>query len=523
MAEVDWHHHIRVVASEDEPHVLDGLRATDMSRPYWLRSVEGLRQCRFNFFRGVTYVIAFMFGCIRWFCEIVLVCFGCRSTYRVMNDDEFTKLFATQWPFAGFVRQEYVSNLPKIGGNVTSHQISSVETFHVSDVETNELVQVTSTADIMVMKPHAFEGTYIEPVRAVFRRRVTGDVHSAWFLYSLEIQNQTMFQELDGHTDAWALAKLFALSAVHYFIILKDHPYIHFQQDLFIEATTQLFPDPTHELRQLLDPHSDFTFEINHNALEAKRSGLNARDTAFCCFDAHTVPRDGIKCLIQRGYDECAPTVGERFGRVPTTELRPHYQAILTLCTAVATRLLQRLHALPYADDRWQEFYRLFRWMHFLRQHLFYPDTIQLSHDDPAALAAVLADHIFLVSVRHSVDHHLFAISDQRTHPMSISIPWSRDVQFNASPGCCAWHCGVGIRSTARVVSLKAWLKHSMYVDLFVTWWNNRLYADGRLHTTKYKFEDPCLQQAAKQFRETLTSIPDTFVPRNRIARSIQW
>jgi hypothetical protein len=294
--------------------------------------------------------------------------------------------------------------------------------------------------------------------------------------------------------------------------------------DAFDQATRQMFPEADHKLRQLLDPHTEFTAEINHNALESDHSPLNARTTAGCCFDAHTVPREGIDRLVERGHQLRVASVAYDMERGPDIHLRPHYEAIRKLCSAVVEQLLTQIHSMPDGNKRDEEFYRLFRWINLLKHNLHYPhDSFQVATVNPAPLTLLLTDHIFTVSVQHSVEHDFFSHTDQRLHPFSIWVPWSPDVKLSDATACCAWQCGCGESSSAAVVPLWERLKQIMYTSLFFEWWNNRLYGDGRLQTTQYAFTDLRLREAAEEFRKTIKSLSPMYIHPNRISRSIQW
>jgi len=539
---------IRLLAESESPTVLQYVDRNDLSAPYYFRTQEGLNYKRFNCYRGITYGLAFVVGILRWLRELVAICFGCRSTYNVMSDAEMARMFTQDWPFCGLLvpitpheRAPPPSSSMRTPDRVTMHHHHQRFDEQKEDVQDEEKknepfpfpfpaqfplgrqMRVLSTEDIATFQEDAFPGTYVYPVRVEFSAPVHSD---AWTIDAIEIEGQRMTSDADGDSDAWALAKLHALQAMHYFIVLEYHPFVHFTQDLFITTVEQLFPDPTHEVRQLIDPHSCYTFEINRNALESKHSVLNAHDSAFCCFDAHTVPRKGIKKLIRRGYERKMVDNVTQFGRVPDVRFQPYWDAIYQLCLEVSSSLLIRLHNIADVPSREAEFYRLFRWMHFLHEYELCPADFHLSALDPSPLALVLTDHIFTVSVRHSAEHHMMARSDQRAHPLAIYAPWSRDVQLghlSTSRACCAWQCGCGQQSSGRIVPLCAWLRQLMYNDMFVEWWNNRVYADGRLHTTKYDFQSPALQTAAERFRARLESLPETFIAHNRVSRSIQW
>ena len=230
-------YHIRTQVENETLSLLSSVTMDDLSRPYYHRNFAALKMCRFNCFRGTTYGLAFLCGFFKWLVETFMIVFGCRSTFQVLPDEEFTRMFAQDWPFSYWVQK------------------SSMIIAHGKAEE----IQVVSTHDMLTMQQYAFPGMFIEPVRATFRRLPLLSNSEGWRLYSLEIKGEIMYAEQDGNSDAWALAKLYLMSGIQYFVILSHHPFIHFCQDVFIATTNEVFPEADNELRQLLDPHSEFT------------------------------------------------------------------------------------------------------------------------------------------------------------------------------------------------------------------------------------------------------------------------
>jgi len=501
--------------NEIESSIMETVSIDDDSRPYYTRKANIARSLRFDLIRGVTYIPAFLFAICQWVWEIFLVFFGIRSTYSIATDDEFVKMFDKIYPFGEFTTEELMS----FPGN-----------------DEPEVVRVLNTSDVEVMKDNQFPGTYMEPVKIVMRKKNTSSSSSSseYEIYSINIQNVTMLssQKNDKNTDAWDLAKLFALSALHYFRLMKDHPYVHMQQELLIAATFYMF-DPIktkkkHEIYQLLCQHFDFTSDINYGVLETKKSPLYARDSSWLCYDAHTVSREGNQDLIGRGFEQASSSASAKFGHPTTEELAPHFQAILSLTTSVVNSMMDRIRTLDDDASRFKEHDDIFKWITFIQKHMFYPSMPEgLGADgfiDRPYLSMLLADYIYRVSVVHSAEHHFMAISDQRYHPMSIWTPWSENVKIPRSK-FFPWRFGVNAwNSSAKVVPLFSLLKQLMYNNLFAKWTNNYFF-NGCLHKTIYEFEsnNKDLQESATMFRQTLASLPDTFLPPSRCARSVMW
>jgi len=522
MQEAKDEHYIRVSALlEEEDMKILKVDITKESQPYYVRKDSALRPCRFDCLRGVTYLPAILWGLISSCFEFLVVCFGCRSTYEVQSDAEFARLFTTQLPFCTMLETTT---------HVFGHEVGAPE----------EQVLVFSSDDIALFEPYLHEGTYVQPLRILFRKTAEAGV---WAVDTITVGGkQELTRMNDGHTDAWAAAKLFAWNAMHYFAKLRNHSYTHFCQDVFIAACLECLPDENHELRQLMDPHSDFTIDINHGVLATPKSPLNSGTTSLCCYDTHTATRPGNQRMVERGFE-----IGFQAGRMKFAplklqpELQPYFDVILTFTTAVVVALMARLDAIPDVLAREKEHQCLIRWAGFVKQQMFVPVDFVFCHADAAAayhvevapLANFLAYHIFSVSVGHSAEHYLFSNSNQRMQPMSIHVPWSRDMTLPGGAGdpntCCAWRCcGFGAMSSSRVVPLALRLKQIMYNNMLAKWWNNWLYSDGRLCTTQYAFADGKLQQAAQTFRLSLQAVSpanatNNNVPLNRISRSIQW
>lgn len=512
---------IRVAKDPDEA-ILSTIHIDEFSSPYYVNKASTCRSCKFDICRGVTYILAFLIGLVIWMKELVVVGCGFRSTYAIPTDEEFAKLFETPFPYGVWTKR-------------TTTLSSSMGS---SSAQREEDILELSTEDITVAENDILPGTYIKPVKMIFKRSASyqrnaiAGAHDLpqpsnsgqWSLCSVEVDNELLLKERDGNSDAWHMTKLFALHAIHYFILMKRHPFTHFQQEKMIAATTYLFPNPDHEMRKLLDPHCAFTSDINYGVLETKKSPLFAEDSSWCCWNAHTFNRAGNQKLIGRGY-EIASSEINRFGDVPTPELQPHYNSILKLTSAVVTSMLQRIQSITNNQARELEFSNIIAWLGFMKRHLYYPVDLNQPASINHQLAALLADNIFDVSVRHSTEHHFMSRSDQRIHRMFIVKPWSRDIQLphTTNSPCCAWRCGLGSNSSGSVAPMLPWLKQLMYNSLFAEWTNNRIYNDGRLHKTDHHFATPELQRADAEFRSEIAAIPDTFIPKNRLARSVEW
>jgi hypothetical protein len=478
----------------------------EFTAPYHFNKQSFWPTVRFWVLRGIMYIPAFMYGLLRWIYEIILIMLGIRSTYRIPDDNEFALLFDKTLPY-GVWNEYYMVPNPTPDDN---------------GPETEE-IRVIDTSDFAIIKNFIFFGTYVEPVKVIFRKRHVSPQNkgkiSEWKLYQIEIKGATLIHGINSGSSGWEAAKLFALQAIHYFILMNNHAIIHFQEEK-VTAATKLFFPKDHEIYQLISPHVDFTTEIDSLVLKSRTSPLFSRDTALCFYDAHTMNREGCQAFLNQCFEK-AKHSPRSLTDVPDPGLQPHYNAIHELCKKVVHSTLERISAISEVASRNEEYSKLQNWTDFLERHLFYkPINSELDIAgilDSKKLILYLVRNIFDISILHSADHYFMTASDQRIHPFSICTPWSYDMDLPKK-----WNFGI-CNSSAKVVPLWNWLKQLMYISLFSEWWNNRLYWDSRLIKTTYKFKNAALQAAAKKFRETLTAIPDNYLPKNRISQSIQW
>jgi hypothetical protein len=242
---------VRVAASshdsDDEEAGANSLKLFDLERtprsgPYWLRPARLLHYCRFNCIRGVMYAIAFVAGLWRWMVELFRVCFGFRATYEVISDEDLARLFTQRVPFSSLVKAvPCISPLvtpfasPEARLHITETTTSTSVLYDLQDVhlqiqqpQPQRAYLQLSTADMQLM--HPFAGTYIEPVVLWFGCDDPRADHVNWKLEAIDVQSTRMTPEVDGRYDRWALAKLYAMQAMHYMLILEFHPFIHFRQ-----------------------------------------------------------------------------------------------------------------------------------------------------------------------------------------------------------------------------------------------------------------------------------------------------
>ena len=86
--------------------------------------------------------------------------------------------------------------------------------------------------------------------------------------------------------------------------------------------------------------------------------------------------------------------------------------------------------------------------------------------------------------------------------------------KFNRQPRC--W---------CKVVGVWDLFKHHMYSNLFVRWWNNRLYYDTRLIKVGYTFTDARLQSESTVYvRNLIEAIHHQhIISPDRLSKSIEW
>ncbi len=244
-----------------------------------------------------------------------------------------------------------------------------------------------------------------------------------------------------------------------------------------------------------MKPHAEFVFTINDDVLNQPLSVLN-EGTTLCCFRAQTCDRDNIEKVIAYG----AVKYRRPIGYIPNPRFQAMYDEIYKFALIVVETYIG-----PQDHPDETKYKACEQWIKLLNQYLHY-DMTEVTNSN---LATIIADFIFKSSILHSSDHYGFLQVPIQNQPMSI-----RRFGISKWPRC--W---------CNVVGVWDLFKHNVYSNLFVKWWNNRLYYDTRLLNVKYRFTDKRLQAQSQVYVKNLIekiNEQDIIEP-NRISTSIQW
>lgn len=264
------------------------------------------------------------------------------------------------------------------------------------------------------------------------------------------------------HTRRWEHAKLFFMSGAHHQIKFAAHAACHFPRQTLVDLTKIVF-EPHDLVWRALEPHWEFSENINDNVLISPGSVLNARATTRSCFDTQTMPRAEIQKLLDWGARRFVLPMGT----LPDPRFRGIHAVLVEWGTVIGRCYLGET-VMVAPKELAARRTKMRDWCRSLNKHL--PATFAIAEDDmirPSTFANVFADYVLAVSVQHSMDHDgLYRVSI-RKQPMLIRQPLlTRQGEFADSwqgDSCCSTHS---------VVSSYDAFKHTIYASVFVRWLN---------------------------------------------------
>jgi hypothetical protein len=345
----------------------------------------------------------------------------------------------------------------------------------------------------------------------------------------------------------WELAKLFFMSGAHHQIKFAAHAACHFPRQTLVDITKLIF-EPADLVWRALEPHWQYSENINDNVLISPGSVLNARATTRSCFDTQTMPRAEIQKMLDWGARRFVLPMGQ----LPDVRFKPVHSVLYEWGVLVGRCYLGET-ALVLPTELAKRRTKMRNWCRSLNKHM--PASYAIAEEEmiwPQTVGNILADYVLAVSVQHSMDHDGLYHVSIRKQPMLIRTPLlTPDGEFadqwSGSDSCCL--------RTHSTVGAYDFCKHTIYKSVFVRWINcccglattccccigcfgskccgGKTYecgtscCDGRLTETRYDFRDvPQLERLQPLFRERLkVAIGRLAIPGldKRIARSVQW
>lgn len=462
------------------------LTTTSMSDPYLVNT--DLRptcqsKCRFHCCRGPAYVAAFLWGVTCNLAYLVSYLLCCRKTYTVLNDKELTHTFFHLWPFTGMVQ--------------TKRNEKGEEEYEYDGTVMAKTAQCT------------FPNFHMDGVKVRWNH-----VHD---LISIQVGAVEYKPDDNKTSDAWSIAKLYAMYTAHYVIKTGRHAFWHFRSQEFYSILLKHFPDSNHMFRQLLDPHSEYMINVNEKVLDSSLSVLNADNTACCCWDTQVFNRATANGLFR----ETSRSFPSLIRGSPTPILQPFY---LVIRQFIKESLVATQEKWNNDNNNNQDLESRKRFFKCLSHYMGMPENLDASKLDD--LVDVLTQYMFAVTVLHSAEHYTFSKLSNEVSPMALRIPLTKQTFLPSR-----WWC-----QSRKVIGFGDAWRATMYQKMFTTWWKNRLccgWSDTRLQTTIYDFESKTstLKEIATRLRVQLPHAEETMqrqfphysLPIDEIGRSIHW
>jgi hypothetical protein len=335
-------------------------------------------------------------------------------------------------------------------------------------------------------------GMHIAPTVGLFRAE--GDV-----VLPLAIAvRDRVFAPGDG--ESWRRARYFLVQASSVGLVLAVHPLLHFPMDTVIAVTREVLP-AEHPVAKLVEAHAYLHLPLNYGVMWSERSvAHNLQREVYAPFPAKAEHIFRGMADVYAGLPGNSAYPGFRYPMGPpaffgeySRFLARYYEVVLGFCRVVA-------HATSCDDD-------LERWGDALHGLLpGFPSVAELKNED--TLARALAGFVHTVSIWHSTDHHAYSEEPVTRVPQRLRVPEPTGSDSEIPPS--------------------AWLRRGDVLRQELT---RRMFYEA--HTvrsileTRYGFEEPELEHAAREFFEALRACdrkqPRRYIALERIACSLQF
>jgi len=256
---------------------------------------------------------------------------------------------------------------------------------------------------------HALPGIFVAPI-VVLLRSEGADSYTA---LAIRVGERVI---RPGEGPSWELARYFTLQAAQARLVLTAHPRLHFPNDVINAVSRSVLPEP-HVLRQLLQPHMEFTLGLHEAVIHHRRSVLhNSQREVYTPFPYTT---EGIHALVGAGRmglpgNDAWPEY--RFGtglfgdHVPYGRFRRDwFEQVLEFVTRITSLI-------PAGDAHvrsWAE--HIHGWVPG------FPSGEEIFQE--GQLARAVASYVCQVSVYHSGDHHSYAAIPLEQMPWRLRVP----------------------------------------------------------------------------------------------------
>lgn len=337
---------------------------------------------------------------------------------------------------------------------------------------------------------------HMAPSVSLFRRGGDGELACL----AIRMNGLTIRPENEG---AWELAKYFVLQGASLTTTILAHPKVHFPMDTINAVTKSILP-ATHIVHRLFEPHMRFTLPLNHRVQWSEHSILtNDQERIYAPYPSTGASNCRFKAVSFSGLEgnssypkySFAPRpapIHAQFGQF----IDAYYETILSFTRKVCQ------HIDPRDPD-------LKLWAKHISKILpGFPNEKQILKGE--CLAEVLAFYIHDVSVVHAAEHYTYSTLPIRKAPLRLRVPPPQSLDM----------APVDRKKLNRSIDL---FRHQMAWRIFFTPTNLTL-----LKESKYRFEEPVLQKAARQFiqdlKTTERSMPTrNYIPLDQISASIQY
>lgn len=217
-------------------------------------------------------------------------------------------------------------------------------------------------------------------------------------------------------SDAWELAKYFALQGAALVTTLLEHPLVHFPYDA-INAVSKTALPKDHILFRLIYPHTFLTLPLENAVLEGSNSIIS--DRTYLPYTLYPGPGPQLKQMLVKGYmgirgNDAYPKY--QYPKKPREPLS-HYDVYLN---AYYDEIYKFVDNILKDLDR-KDYYAKF-WAKYLCQYVpGFPNETEISEGDN--LVRAVAVYIWTVTVNHSVDHYNYGMLNLRKVPMRLRVP----------------------------------------------------------------------------------------------------